>query len=636
MTLTGLVRIRLRIRKHAACWGAVASMLMHAPALAQDVQAVQAPDSGDVFDVDQAQPVAWQLNIEAPAPLDKLLRTYLDLARFQAEAATQQSQGIRRSELRRLVASAPEQARGLIEAEGYFNATIVTRVSDEQATQPNAPIVVTLQVEPGPQTEVSKVQFVFEGDLDAQLSANEPGAQALVAKLEKSWALPQGQVFRQVDWSAAKNAALARLRADGFPVATWSGTSVTVDAQTQTAKLYLVADTGPAFAFGDIRVEGLVRQPASAITNLASFNKGSVYSEKQLLDWQERIQKLNLFDNVFVATDLDPTQASATPVLVQVHELPIQTATTGIGVSSDTGPRVSGEHLHRNVFGLNWQAKTKVQIGRQASSAQLDLTSHPWPDRRRGLISAQGSYLVESDHAVSTSQQFRVGQLREGERLERTDYIEFQRAAVRSADNEVVANASAISGTSQWIFRDVDSQISPTKGSTSLGQLTGGRSYSALDEEGYFGRAYARVTWYQPMWSNWKAIARGEVGQVFARGKVSVPDTQLFRAGGDDSVRGYPYRSLGVERDGVVLGGRSIGTGSLEVAHPILSSKPGLLGALFVDAGDAADRFGALKPKVGYGLGVRWLSPVGPLRLDAAYGTKVQRWRVHFSVGVSL
>lgn len=589
--------------------------------------------ASDAAAVDRAQPVVWQLIIDAPAPLDKLLRTYLDLARFQQEAATDKSLSIRRSELRRLVVSAPEQARGLIEAEGYFNAQITTRVSDEREDQT---VVVTIKVEPGPQTVVSKVQFIFEGDLDTRLSASDPLAQALVDKLENEWALPEGQIFRQVDWSAAKNAALARMRAEGFPVATWSGTSVTVDAQTQQAKLYLVADTGPAFAFGDIRVEGLVHQPASAITNLASFHKGGAYSEKQLFDWQERIQKLNLFDNVFVTTDLDPTQAGATPVVVQVHELPLQTATTGIGISSDTGPRVSGEHLHRNLFGLDWQAKTKVQLGRKASSGQLDLTSHPWPGRRRGLISAQGSYLVESDDSVSTSQQLRIGQLREGERLERTDYIEFQRAEVRSSEKVVVSNASAVSGTAQWIFRDVDSQILPTKGTTSLGQLTAGRTYSALDEEGYFGRTYARVTAYLPLWSNWKSIGRVEVGQVFARDNVSVPDTQLFRAGGDDSVRGYPYRSLGVLRDGVVIGGRSIATGSLELAHPLLKRMPSLLGAVFVDAGDAADRFANLQPKVGYGAGLRWLSPVGPLRLDVAYGTHVQRWRLHFSVGISL
>lgn len=582
---------------------------------------------------DRGRPIAWRLDIDAPVPLDRLLRSYLDLARFQEESSKNTSLNIRRSELRRLVVSAPEQAQALLAAQGYFNAKVTTRVGEEV---PNQPILVSIHVDPGPLTIVSKVQFVFEGEFDARLANNDPLAQALMDRVERNWELSEGHVFKQADWSAAKSAALARMRADGYPTASWSGTSVTVDAQTNTAKLFLVADSGPGFVFGDIHVEGLNKQPASAIVNLAPFHKGEIYSEKKLLDWQERIQKLNMFDSVFVTTDLDPTQARAMPMVVQLHELPLQTATTGIGISSDTGPRVTGEHLHRNVFGLDWQSKTKLQLGRNQSTGQLDLTSHPWSGNRRGLISTQGSYLVDKDKAVTTSQYLRVGLLREGERLERTDYIEFQRAAVKSSEGTVVANASAVSGTAQFIFRDVDSQILPTKGTTSLSQLTGGRSYSALDEPGYFGRAYARLTWYKPLGWSWYATARGELGQVFARDNVSIPDTLLFRAGGDESVRGYAYRSLGVERDGVVTGARTMSTGSIELAHPLSSKLPSLWGALFLDAGDAADRFSEQTAKVGYGFGVRWRSPVGPLRLDIAYGNEVQRWRMHFSVGISL
>lgn len=607
---------------------------MAAGAWAQDVPAEGSPASAlDTPDTERAGPLVWRLDIAAPSPLDKLLRSYLDLARFQAESAQDVSVTISRSELRRLVASVPEQARALIEAEGYFSAHIATRVSDDV---PGAPVVVTLSVVPGEQTQVSKVQFVFEGDLDERLSADDAQAQSLVEALSANWGLPEGEVFRQTTWTDAKNAMLARLRANGYPTATWSGTSVTVDAQARTAKLYLVGDTGSAFAFGDIRVEGLSRQPASAIVNLAPFNKGDPYREKQLLDWQERIQKLNLFESIFVTTDLDPTQAKAAPVLVQVRELPLQASTVGLGMSSDTGPRVSGEYLHRNPFGLDWQAKAKLRLGQNDSNAQIDLTSHPWTGHTRGLLSTQASYLIDTDNTVTTSQRVRVGRLREGERLERTDYIEFQHAKVRSQDKVVVSDASAYSATSQWIYRDVDSQVLPTRGSTSMAQLTGGRSYSALDETGFFGRAYLRSTWYQPLPWHWYASVRGEVGQVFARDAVSVPDTLLFRAGGDESVRGYAYRSLGVTSDGVTIGGRSTFTTSLEVAHPLLARMPSLWGALFVDAGDAANRFGDLQPKVGYGAGLRWRSPVGPLKLDFAYGTEVQQWRVHFSVGISL
>ncbi|MFT3857281.1 MAG: BamA/TamA family outer membrane protein [Aquabacterium sp.] len=601
--------------------------------------ALVAPNSGAVppgeapTQVDRARPVAWTLEIDAPGDLRKLLLSYLDLARFQQEAARDATLAIRRSELRRLVVSAPEQAKALLAGAGYFNPKITTRVGDER---PGQPVLVHIHVDPGPLTRVSQVQFVFEGELDSRLSANDPLAQALEDRLESEWALPEGEVFRQATWSSAKNAALARIRADGYPTASWSGTSVTVDAESNAASLYLIVDSGPGFTFGDVRIEGLVKQPASAITNLAPFGKGSAYSEKHLLDWQERIQKLNLFDNVFVATDLDPKQAGAAPVVVQVHELPLQTATTGIGISTDSGPRVSLEHLHRNVFDMDWQAKTKLQLGRQESIGSLDLTSHPWPRRRRGLISAQASRLLDSEDSVTTSQQLRVGLLHEGERLERTDYAELQSARVVSEEKVLLSKATALSGTSQWIYRDVDSQTQPTKGFTALGQGTVGRSYATLAESGLFSRLYARVTGYQPLPSQWRATARVEAGQVFARDAVSIPDPLLFRAGGDDSVRGYAYRSIGVDKDGAIIGGRAIATGSIELAHPVSAKLPNLLGAVFVDAGDAAEKFGNLRANVGYGFGVRWLSPVGPLRLDLAYGQKAQRWRMHFSVGITL
>src|SRR3990167_1657835 len=133
------------------------------------------PSSGDDADMLSAQ--GWRLDVVAPEPLDELLRNYLDIARFQRESAEPGAIHISRAELRRLVVSAPEQARGLIDAEGYFGARIGTRVTDGLDGQP---IVVTLTVEPGQLTRVSKVQFVYEGELDARLDDGEPAARALV------------------------------------------------------------------------------------------------------------------------------------------------------------------------------------------------------------------------------------------------------------------------------------------------------------------------------------------------------------------------------------------------------------------------------------------------------------------------
>ena len=116
---------------------------------------------------------------------------------------------------------------------------------------------------------------------------------------------------------------------------------------------------------------------------------------------------------------------------------------------------------------------------------------------------------------------------------------------------------------------------------------------------------------------------------------LSVPDTLLFRAGGDDSVRGYAYRTLGPAVGGVVTSGRMLFTSSLEVARPISASRPAFWWALFVDAGNAANRWSEMRPALGYGVGLRWRSPVGPLRIDLAYGEQVHKTRLHLSVGIA-
>jgi translocation and assembly module TamA len=130
-------------------------------------------------------------------------------------------------------------------------------------------------------------------------------------------------------------------------------------------------------------------------------------------------------------------------------------------------------------------------------------------------------------------------------------------------------------------------------------------------------------------------MGRVELGQIAAKANVGVPDPLLFRAGGDESVRGYGYRTLGPVVDGVVTSGRSLFTASAEIARPVSERLPDVWWAAFVDAGNASENWGAMDPALGYGVGVRWRSPVGPLKIDLAYGQEVQRFRIHLSVGIA-
>jgi translocation and assembly module TamA len=121
---------------------------------------------------------------------------------------------------------------------------------------------------------------------------------------------------------------------------------------------------------------------------------------------------------------------------------------------------------------------------------------------------------------------------------------------------------------------------------------------------------------------------------VLVQGDVRVPETLRFRAGGDESVRGYSYRSLAPSENGIVVSGKVLFTASVEMARPITDRVPGLMGAVFIDAGRAAQNWNDLRPALGYGFGVRYGSPVGQLKLDLAYGQESRQVRLHLSVGV--
>ena len=576
----------------------------------------------------------YRFEVAASPPLDVLLQDYLDLARFEKAPA---AEGITAAELDRLVAAAPAQARSLLETEGYFNADVKVERSVDALGLPR----VRLVVDPGTRARVSELAIDTTGPLEAAANSGDPAASAEIAQLRRAWALKPGEPFRQAAWNDAKNAALAQLRAQGYPAATWASTAAQVDAEDNSVRLSVVADSGPLFRLGTVEVEGIVRYDAEAVRQLAPFHAGEPYSEKQLLDFQERIVKSGLFEGASVEIDPDPAAAGAATVHVKVKELTLQQATVGLGYSANTGPRVTLEHYHRRVFGTRWIAHNKFELGPSLKSFGTEFTSYPQEGLYRNLVAANGERL-RSANELRTSWTARIGRTQDTTRIERLYYAEALHARVDAA--ALVTSSDALSGNYHWVRRDVDNVLLPTAGITlnaqgALGYGIGRQFLPGPDVEtssrGPFVRAYGRLTWYRPLGSSWYSTVRVEAGEVFAKSRIGVPDPLLFRAGGDDSVRGYGYRTLGPSINNAVASGRVLMTASAEIARPISPRFPAYWWAAFVDAGNAADRWSDLSPVVGYGVGLRWRSPVGPLRVDLAYGQHVHRVRLHLSVGIA-
>ena len=574
----------------------------------------------------------YEFEVEAPDPSKKLLADFLDLARFQkvpkADAPDQR-------ELDRLVAAAPTQARQLLETEGYFDAEVKVAQSTAASGLPR----IVLTVEPGPRVIVKSLSIASATPLAPREPTRDDAETSRLEVMRRDWKMKPGEPFTQSGWSGSKTTALGELRAGGYPKADWQSTHAKIDATDRTAALDVTVESGPLFRFGPIRVNGINRYDEAAVRRLAGFTEGEVYTEKALLDYQERLIKVGLFQGASVTLAAEAGPPEAAPVTVDLKELEQNQATFGIGYSTNTGPRFSIDHYNRAVFGWKYIAHNTLVFGPSLKSLGTDFTSYPLDDFKRNLFGAKIEQLKTNDETRNAGS-LRAGRSQDLGIYSRLYYGELSHTRVES--DYLTTTADAVAGHYHWVRRDVDNPLLPTRGTVL--QLQGAVGYGVghetrtglLGEERAYGplaRAFVQLNAYRPLGS-WFLNGRLEAGQVFTRSRISVPDTLLFRAGGDESVRGYGYRDLGPEVNGATVGGRVLLTGTIEAEHAIISSVPALLGAVFIDAGNAADRWSELNPVLGYGVGVHFRSPVGVLRLDLAYGQAVKSFRVHFSVGV--
>ena len=190
-------------------------------------------------------------------------------------------------------------------------------------------------------------------------------------------------------------------------------------------------------------------------------------------------------------------------------------------------------------------------------------------------------------------------------------------------------NTYALVGSLWYTWRRTDELLSPRRGWNAAVQLAAAPPGVSSRT---FGRAVGKLAWFVPLARNLDGIVRAEAGAVLADTSSGIPQAMLFRTGGDTTVRGYAFESLGVKAGDAVVGGRYYGIASAEAVYWAWENV-GI--AAFVDAGNAVDKLSDFRFALGYGLGGRARTPAGPLRLDVAYGQDTKEFRIHFSFGLT-
>ena len=555
-----------------------------------------------------------------PAPLRKILETYLDLSRYQSR------EDIGEDQLKFMLATAPAQVTDLISTEGYFTPHTEIAVQDDGQGK-----LVRMTVDPGPRAIVSTADIEVGG----AIASEDPERAAAV---RSSWSLRPGQPFRQEDWATAKDEGLQTLQKSRYAAARLVESQARIDPDQHDAGLSAQYDSGPTFTLGELQISGTRRYPAQIIRNVNPLTPGELYSAERLLSLQRQIQNTPYFSNVIVSIDDDPEHPDMTPVKVQVSEFPAQRIRTGVGYSTDTGAQVEGRYSHYNVFNRAWAFDSQIKLEQQRQYGKLELAMPP--DSKSFVNSVNASQDRTTLEGVDLrSLRFGVKRARSREFYDTAYTLDYYSDQLQQENGAALPPDTVTSpGTHRalvpgfsWARRDVDNAIFPRQGH--LLSLQAGFAIKGLLTDQTFTRWDARYRLYVPVGKRDLMIFRTEGGAVFTKGSsTEVPASLLFRAGGSDSVRGYDYQSIGNEKDGTVYPNKYLLTGSAEYQH-WFSQQWG--SAVFYDIGTTADNWNNKKFFTGTGVGVRWRSPVGVVNADLAYGVQAKQFRPHISLGIA-
>ena len=403
-----------------------------------------------------------------------------------------------------------------------------------------------------------------------------------------------------------------------------------VDPAMLTADIILTLESGRRYRFGEFTLDQTVLNNQMTARYLR-FEQGQPWSSEQLLESQQALLGSGYFSTVRLERGEPDQDGGEVPATLRLSERPQRAWMTGVGVSTDTGPRLrlGYENRYVNSAGHRWRADSQISPLTRAVTSSYEI---PFRDPVRDRLIFSSGYQYENNESAE-SEQFRlraslISGFLNGWVLTRS--LDYER------ENFTVADQTE---TSELVMPGVQLQkirsshpVFPRRG-WKLGVGVRGTHPSISTTDAFI---QTRL-WMKGIISGGPArlLARLEAGHTGVTDVTTLPATVRFFAGGDSSIRGFEYQTLGpVDVNGDVTGGRSLLTGSLETDFALSQRwHP----AVFVDAGNAFNDIDAANVRVSAGAGIRWRSPLGPIRIDLARPVDADRsWRLHLSMGPDL
>ena len=488
-----------------------------------------------------------------------------------------------------LVAALYENARYAGEVRILINNRPLADLPPDADLRSAEPVPVRILVKPGKQFRFGEI-VIRDGDGETY-SAAEKG-------------LSTGELAKSTVILNAEKSLIRQLEKSGHPFAQVSGRDVVADHARGVLDVSLQLDAGPIAPFGPTTVEGAQSVDSAFIARMTGIPDGEQYDPAALAAAEKRLRALEVFSSVTVRGADSLSADGAVPVEVNVSERKHRYLGIGATYSSTDGGGMEAYWGHRNLFGRAEKLRIEGSLnGLGETSEAEDMT---W----------RGAILFEKPGVLGPASKF-TSKLE----VEQEDPDAYRRFSVEGA-----VGISYELTEQQTVSAGIDVEYATLTDSFNVDPTTGTR-LSLLVEPAYeinsgatFVKLHAEASAYRALDAEKRFVAAGRIaaGSIYGADLASIPANRRFYAGGGGSVRGYGYQDIGpVDATGKPTGGRSVLESSAELRIGVTDT----IGIVpFIDAGlvSANQDFSGAEFKVGAGLGLRYSTPFGPLRIDVA------------------
>jgi translocation and assembly module TamA len=568
-----------------------------------------------------ARPAAGQLSqgphqvtveiegIEGPVAAN--VRTVLAIARAADQGALTLDRAVR------LHRTADADIGTGLEPFGYYRPRIRKSLREE-----GGGLIARYAIDPGPPVIVTRADIQIRGE-----GADDPAFSELVA----DFPLARGDTLLHLPYQNAKLALLTLAADSGYLVAAFDTSVIRIDRAESTAEIFIRFDTGPRYRFGPVAFHQTILDTGFLRTRVP-FKQGEPYQRDKVLEMQQNLAEDPYFERVEVIPRPERAESLLVPIDVDLVPRKPQAYEVGAGYGTDNGPRGRAAARLRRLNRVGHHAELEV-VGsfiEQSTSLQYMIPAFAHP---KGMLTLVAGYAILNPSTSSSRTMLasaRLSRPRLGWR--ETFSLSYQREAFRVTSDS--STSTLLMPGASWERTRSNDRLFPTSGLRTRLELQG--AHDGLLSSASLFRVSLAAKAIQGFGDRIRLIARTDLGRIFTSEFRDLPPTLRFFAGGDQSVRGFGYRSLGpLDPKGRVTGGPNLVVGSIEMDYRIM---PRWAVAVFTDAGNALDDFSLKLLEQGVGAGIRWISPIGMIRIDGAFPVSEpgSKFRLHLSIGPDL